>query len=269
MPVAECRLDRHRLASLVWDGEEVGGERRAGLAHRATRWTRDTTVDLRGLSSTWQVDAAERKLTGAVRDALGQLRDGGLVALYDDERDEGDLIAAARLTTPAIVNTMVRRAGGLVSVALTPERAGQLALQTLPVRRSGGRRLCERTPTMVSVEARRGVSTGISAADRARTISILAEPANRADELVSPGHVFPLLAAAGGLHERCGRLEAAVDVMRLAGLEPAAAMCDVLDREGELANGTELLAAAEQLQIPLVAISQIAQTRREEAWSRC
>ncbi len=122
---------------------------------------------------------------------------------------------------------------------------------------------------MVSVEARSGVSTGISAGDRARTISILAESASRARDLVTPGHVFPLLAAAGGLHEGCGRLEAAVDSVRLAGLEPAAALCDVLDDHGELASGSGLLALATRLEIPFVAIDELVEARCERAWSRC
>lgn len=263
MPVSEANVDRLVLSDVVWDGEPnraaVEGERPPGRA-------RGARITWRELRSIWRSDATDRVCGAAVRGAARQLRAGGLVVLYDDRRDQGDLLAAAQLATEAIVNAMVRQAGGLVSVAITPERALQLSLRSLPVRRRGGRTPCQRTPSMVSVEARTGVSTGISAADRARTVSILAHRASRAYDLVSPGHVFPLVAAAGGLHERGGRREAAVDLLRLAGLAPAGALCDILDREGELASGSELADLSRRLEIPLVAVTEVAQARCEHAW---
>ncbi len=201
-----------------------------------------------------------------IRRAIEQLRKGGLVVLHDDQRDQGDLLAAAQSTTAQIVTIMVQRGGGLVSVAVTPERARDLNLQPMPVKREAGRAAGERTPSMVSVEARVGVSTGISSADRARTISALAKESTAAD-LVSPGHVFPLVAAAGGVLERPGRLEAAVDAVRLAGLDPAATLCDVLDEDGDLATGAELWNLALDLRVPLVRISDLVETRFDELWS--
>jgi 3,4-dihydroxy 2-butanone 4-phosphate synthase/GTP cyclohydrolase II len=206
---------------------------------------------------------AERSVERAVK----HLATGGLVVLYDDHRDQGDLIAAAQLTTAATVTLMVHRGGGLVAVALTPDQSRELGLQSLPMKRDGGRRACERTPTMVSVEARHGVSTGISSADRARTIKLLAEPARAPRSLVSPGHVFPLVACEGGLLERPGRLEAAVDAVRLAGLAPAATMCDVLDDRGDLAPGDQLLALANGLGIPFITISKLSDARADELWN--
>ncbi len=186
--------------------------------------------------------------------------------LHDHQRDQGDLMAAAQLTTSEVVTVMVLRGGGLVSVALTPERANDLNLQPMAVKRDGGRKAGGRTPSMVSVEARVGVSTGISSADRARTISTLAADSTAAD-LVSPGHVFPLVAAGGGVLERPGRLEAAVDAVRLAGLAPAAAVCDVLNEDGDLATGRELWDLALDLRVPLLTISDLAEARFDELWS--
>ncbi len=142
-------------------------------------------------------------------------------------------------------------------MALTPDQARQLSLQSLAVKRDGGRLPAGRTPTMVSVEARHGVSTGISSADRAHTIALLARPRSAPRDLLSPGLVFPLVAADGGLLERPGRVEAAVDAVRLAGLAPAASMCDVLDDRGDLGSADELLTLADSLGIPFITISEL------------
>lgn len=147
--------------------------------------------------------AAERSVDRAV-----QLRCSGTGVLYDDQRDQGDLLAAAELTTAHTVNTTVQNGGGLVAVALIAGRIRELGLKQLPIRREGSRRAGGRTPLMVRVEARTGVSTGMSAEDRACTIPLLADPASACSDLVSPGHVLPLAAAEGGLLERFGQLDA-------------------------------------------------------------
>jgi 3,4-dihydroxy 2-butanone 4-phosphate synthase / GTP cyclohydrolase II len=166
------------------------------------------------------------------------------------------------------VAAMVRHGGGLLSVALPARRAADLQLQPLPVRRAAGARaLCERTPALVTVEARLGVSTGISAADRAKTIATLAGPAAQPRDLVSPGHVFPLVASDGGLLEHYGRLEAAVDAVRLAGLEPVATICDVLDSAGNLAGCRSLRRLRAHLGLPLVTIADLVDSRIAEEWS--
>ncbi|MFZ0091109.1 MAG: 3,4-dihydroxy-2-butanone-4-phosphate synthase [Solirubrobacteraceae bacterium] len=198
---------------------------------------------------------------------MRQLRDGGMIVLYDDQHDQGDLLAAAELTTAQTVTTMVQRGGGLVAVALPAGRIRDLGLKQIPVKREGGRRACERTPTIVSVEARIGVSTGISAEDRARTISALSDPASEGSDLVSPGHVFPLAAADGGLLERYGRLEAATEAVRAAGLEPAATLCDALDDDGDLATAAGLRALALQLGIPSLSIGDLVESLSDELWS--
>ncbi len=207
--------------------------------------------------------AADRGVGRAVQ----RLRDGEMAVLYDDQRDQGDLLTAAELTTAQTVTTMVQRGGGLVAVALTAGRIRDLGLSQIPLKREGGRRACERTPLIVSVEARAGVSTGISAEDRARTIWTLADPASARSDLVSPGHVFPLAAAHGGLLERYGRLEAATEAVRLAGLEPAATLCDVLDDDGDLATGAGLRSLALDLGIPFLSIGDLADSLSDELWS--
>jgi 3,4-dihydroxy 2-butanone 4-phosphate synthase/GTP cyclohydrolase II len=200
---------------------------------------------------------------------MAQLKAGGLIVLYDERRDQGDLLAAAQLTTSSIITQMVHHGGGLVCVALTPARARELGLRRLPVRRAGGSPPSERTPTMVSVEARVGVSTGISSSDRAETVGRLAGPSTGPRDLVSPGHVFPLVAAGGGLLECHGRLQAAVDIVRLAGLQPAATLCDILDDRGDLAGRDELGALARDLDIPFISIGELADDRCDDVWSRC
>lgn len=207
--------------------------------------------------------AADRGVSRAVR----RLRNGGMVVLYDEQRDQGDLLAAAERTTAQTVTAMVHQGGGLVAVALTAGRIRDLGLKQIPLRREGGRRTCERTPLIVSVEARAGVSTGISAEDRARTIWALADPASAGSDLVSPGHVFPMAAADGGLLERYGRLEAATEAVRLAGLQPAATLCDVLDDDGDLAAGAGLRTLALELDIPFLSIGALADSLSDELWS--
>lgn len=198
-----------------------------------------------------------------------RMADGGSVVLYDDARDQGDLVACAAGITPATVTMMARRARGLLSVVMPVTRAHDLGLQSMPLWRRGGRAVCERTPLMVSVEARDGVSTGISAADRARTIGLIAEPGASARDLVSPGHIFPFTAAAGGLLERAGRLEAAVDLMRLSGLTQVAALCDVLDENGDLAGRPVLEALAGELRVPFLSVSELVEIRYGELWDEC
>jgi 3,4-dihydroxy 2-butanone 4-phosphate synthase/GTP cyclohydrolase II len=210
------------------------------------------------------IDSAQ--VMTAAEQAAQAISRGEIVVVHDDLDDHGDLVAAAGLTTAAVVTTMVRAAGGLIAVALTSARARRLGLQPVPRRGARSRPDSERTPTMVSVEARNGVSTGISSADRAATARILAARHSAASDLVSPGHVFPLVAAEGGLLTRHGRLEAAVDLTREAGCAPAATICDVLDDAGDLATGPQLLELARGLGLAFVTISELAEARCEEAW---
>jgi 3,4-dihydroxy 2-butanone 4-phosphate synthase/GTP cyclohydrolase II len=198
--------------------------------------------------------------------ALAQLRRGGLVILADARHDRGDLIAAAELTTADTVNDMCLHGRGFVSVAVTPGRAVELSLERLPVRGDDDRAACDRALPMVSVEARDGVTTGISAPDRARTIAAVAASDAEPADLVSPGHVFPVTCAEGGLLERYGRVDAAVDAVRMAGLAPVATVCDILDAEGELASRDDLEALARRLDLPAVTITELVEARFDQQW---
>ncbi len=174
-----------------------------------------------------------------VEEIISDVRQGRMVVLLDDESDkglnEGVVMMAAEHVEPDHVNFMARKARGLVCLALTEERRRLLGLPPMADEPSG-----EKSNFTVSIEAREGISTGISAADRARTIQVAVAPAAVAEDIVQPGHIFPLVAMPGGVLTRAGHTEAAVDYARLAGLQPAAMIADVLTPAGELASGAEL-----------------------------
>lgn len=178
-----------------------------------------------------------------VEDIISDLRQGRMVVLLDDENEdganEGVVMMAAEHVEPDHVNFMARRAKGLVCLALTEDRCRLLGLPPMADEPSG-----EKSNFTVSIEAREGISTGISAADRARTIQVAVAAGTVAEDIVQPGHIFPLTAVPGGVLTRAGHTEAAVDYARLAGLQPAAMIADVLTPAGELADGTELAAFA-------------------------
>jgi 3,4-dihydroxy 2-butanone 4-phosphate synthase/GTP cyclohydrolase II len=159
-----------------------------------------------------------------IEDILEDARNGKPYILVDaeDRENEGDIIIPAQFATPDQINFMARHARGLICLAITADRARQLRLPPMAAenRESMG------TAFTVSIEAREGVTTGISAADRARTVQVAADPTRGADDIVSPGHVFPLVARDGGVLVRTGHTEAAVDISRMAGLTPAGVICD-------------------------------------------
>jgi 3,4-dihydroxy 2-butanone 4-phosphate synthase/GTP cyclohydrolase II len=159
--------------------------------------------------------------------------------LVDDEsrENEGDLVIPAQMATPDAINFMARHGRGLICLALTKERADQLGLE--PMTRTNRSR--NETAFTVSIEAREGISTGISAADRARTVAVAIDATNGPDEIVSPGHVFPLIARPGGVLVRAGHTEAAVDVSRLAGLNPSGVICEVMSEDGTMARLDDLM----------------------------
>jgi 3,4-dihydroxy 2-butanone 4-phosphate synthase/GTP cyclohydrolase II len=208
-----------------------------------------------------QVRQSARESEQRVIEAIQQVRKGQMVVICDDEEreHEADLCIAAQHITPAAVNFMVHAACGLVCVALSGQRVDALRL---PLAERMGEPL-QGTAFTASVDARYGTSSGISAADRARTIRALIDPTTRPDELVRPGHVFPLRARPGGTLERRGHTEASVDLMLLAGLEPGAAICEILDRDGEAARGAKLQALLQEWQLPVVTVDDIARYRRE------
>ncbi len=194
-------------------------------------------------------------------DVVAAVSRGDLVVVLDDERreNEGDLILAADRVTPAAINFMARQACGLICVALERERLTQLGLSRMIPRGSGDP---FRTAFMESVDARQGITTGISASDRAKTIALLVDPATAAGDLVRPGHVFPLEAMPGGVLSRPGHTEASVDLARLAGLRPAGVICEILKPDGEMARRKDLFAFARRHGLRITSVHAIAQHRR-------
>ena len=174
-----------------------------------------------------------------IDDVLGDVAQGKLVIVTDDEdrENEGDLVLAAEKATPEAINFMAMHGRGLICVPVSNERAEQLGLQRMVAQN----REMYRTDFTVSVDAARGVTTGISAHDRAATIQTIANPASVPNDLVQPGHVFPLRAKDGGVLRRAGHTEAAVDLARMAGLQPAGVLCEILHDDGTMARLPELM----------------------------
>jgi 3,4-dihydroxy 2-butanone 4-phosphate synthase/GTP cyclohydrolase II len=202
-------------------------------------------------------------LRTTIADALRALRVGHFVIVVDDEdrENEGDLVIAAEFATPGAINFMAREGRGLICVALTGARLDYLGLPPMvpPARNRSG----FGTAFTVSVEARLGVTTGISAPDRARTIAALIDPASGPGDLVSPGHIFPLRARDGGVLERGGQTEAAVDLARLAGLTPAGVICEIMAADGTMARRPALEAFADRHDLPLVSVAALRRYRLE------
>src|SRR5213080_2376177 len=173
-----------------------------------------------------------------IDEALEDIRQGKMVVVCDDEdrENEGDLTMAAQFATPEAVNFMATHGRGLICLSLTPQRCDELGLDLMAAKNESP----FETPFAVSIEAREGVTTGISAHDRAHTIQVAVDPESRPRDLVQPGHVFPLKSKAGGVLERAGQTEAAVDLARLAGLNPAGVICEVMNDDGTMARVPEL-----------------------------
>ncbi len=188
-------------------------------------------------------------------EAIERIRQGRLVIVMDDEQreNEGDLTCAAEKVTPAIVNFMIREGRGLVCMPMSGERMDALEIP-LMVQENSSR---FGTAFGVSIEARTGVTTGISAADRARTILTASDPRTRPTDLARPGHVFPLRAQHGGVLSRPGQTEAAVDLARLAGLGPAGVICEILKDDGSAARLTDLEVFSARHQMPILPIADL------------
>jgi 3,4-dihydroxy 2-butanone 4-phosphate synthase/GTP cyclohydrolase II len=169
-----------------------------------------------------------------IEDILEDARNGRPYILVDaeDRENEGDIIIPAQFATPDQINFMIRQARGLVCLALTAERAQQLRLPPM----AADNRESMKTAFTVSIEAKEGVTTGISAADRSRTIQVATDASKGMDDIVSPGHIFPLVARDGGVLVRAGHTEASVDISRMAGLTPAAVICEIIKDDGEMAR---------------------------------
>ena len=194
---------------------------------------------------------------GTVEQAIADIKEGKLILVADDEdrENEGDLICAAQLVTPELINFMIRKAGGWICLALTGERADQLQLP----QQSKENTEEHRTAFTVSIDAaaRFGVTTGISAQDRARTIQVAVDPATVPADLRRPGHIPPLRARDGGVLQRVGHTEAAVDLARLAGLYPAGVVCEVLNEDGTTSRRPQLEQFAEQHNLTFITVAQL------------
>ena len=190
-----------------------------------------------------------------IEEAIAAVREGGLVIVVDDEdrENEGDFIGAAEAMTPDLVNFMTKRGRGLLCTAITPDRAEALDLGPMVDSNSA----VYNTPFTVSVDYKDGTSTGISAADRAKTIQALADPEASPYDFARPGHVFPLRARSGGVLRRAGHTEAAVDLARLAGFEPAGALVEIMDEDGSMARVPQLRPLADELGMPLITIQDL------------
>ena len=196
----------------------------------------------------------------SIEAVVADLRRGKMVIVTDDadRENEGDVIAAAQFVTPAVVNFMARHGRGLICVPTTSERLQQLGIERM-VRQN---RENFKTDFQVSVDAARGITSGISAADRARTIRVLADPTAVPEDLVQPGHVFPLRARPGGVLQRAGHTEAAVDLVQLAGCRPIGVICEIMNDDGTMARLPELMKFARKHRLKVCAIADLIQYRR-------
>lgn len=187
--------------------------------------------------------------------ALEDIRHGKMVILVDDEdrENEGDLVIAAELVTPEAINFMARHGRGLICLSLTEERADELELPLMVNANSSS----FGTAFTISIEARKGVTTGISAADRARTIAVAVADETTARDLARPGHVFPLRAKKGGVMVRAGQTEGSVDLARLAGLKPAGVICEIMNEDGTMARMPQLEVFAREHDLKIISIADI------------
>ena len=206
----------------------------------------------------WRITFSEVK--AAAEDIIEEARRGRMFILVDDEdrENEGDLVVPAQWATPEAINFMAKHARGLICLALTRERVEQLGLK-LMAQNNGTR---HQTAFTVSIEAREGVTTGISAADRARTVAVAIDPSCGPQDIVTPGHVFPLVARDGGTLERTGHTEAAVDLARLAGLNPAGVICEIMNDDGTMARRNDLITFAQRHGLKIGTISDLIAYRR-------
>jgi 3,4-dihydroxy 2-butanone 4-phosphate synthase / GTP cyclohydrolase II len=233
-----------RLNAIIETGEvsRAALARAAGLHPNSLRklghtdWnpTADTLVRLEKL-----LQRGNTEVLVGTEAIIDEARNGRMFILVDDDdrENEGDLVIPGQMATPEAINFMARHGRGLICLALTKERADALDLRPM----TNTNRSRNETAFTVSIEAREGISTGISAADRARTVAVAIDVSHGADELVSPGHVFPLVARPGGVLVRAGHTEAGVDISRLAGLNPSAVICEIMRDDGSMARLDDLM----------------------------
>src|SRR5205809_4615173 len=195
-----------------------------------------------------------------VEEAIEDIRQGRFVVVVDaaDRENEGDLTIAAQFATPEAINFMAKHGRGLICLCLTEERCDELGLRPMTDRNETP----FGTAFTVSIEAREGISTGISAHDRSRTIQVAIDPSKGPHDLVQPGHVFPLRARQGGVLRRTGQTEAAVDLTRLAGLNPAGVVCEVMNDDGTMARVPDLIPYCEEHGLKMITVADLIEYRR-------
>jgi 3,4-dihydroxy 2-butanone 4-phosphate synthase/GTP cyclohydrolase II len=249
------------VRNLVADGSftKAGLARAAGLHANTLRdageadWN-PTADTLAKLQSFLDANDDTPVLVG-IEDIIDEARNGRMYILIDDEdrENEGDLIIPAQMATPAAINFMATHGRGLICLALDKARVDQLGLH--PMSRNNTESM--QTAFTVSIEAKEGVTTGISAADRARTVSVAIDQTKGPDDIVTPGHVFPLMAREGGTLVRAGHTEAAVDISRLAGLNPSGVICEIMNEDGTMARLDDLIAFARKHQLKIGTIRDL------------
>ncbi len=195
-----------------------------------------------------------------IEQIIEEARNGRMFILVDDEdrENEGDLVIPAQMATPEAINFMAKHGRGLICLALTRRRVQELGLPLMPQQNAS--RLS--TAFTVSIEAKEGVTTGISAPDRARTIAVAIDPTRGAGDIVTPGHIFPLVAREGGVLVRTGHTEAAVDISRLAGLNPSGVICEIMNDDGTMARRADLIAFAQLHGLKIATIADLIAYRR-------
>ena len=202
----------------------------------------------------------EEVVFASIEEALEDIAAGRMVVVVDDEdrENEGDLVMAAQFVTPDAINFMTRQAGGWICLALTPERCDKLDLELMAAKNESA----HETPFTVTIEAREGVTTGISVHDQAHTMQVAVDPTKGAADIVKPGHVRPLKAKAGGVLERTGHTEASIDLARLAGLNPAGVICEIQNEDGSMARVDDLAVYCHKHGLKMVTIADLIAYRR-------
>jgi 3,4-dihydroxy 2-butanone 4-phosphate synthase/GTP cyclohydrolase II len=196
-----------------------------------------------------------------IEEALEDIREGKMVVVCDDEdrENEGDLTLAAQFATPEAINFMAKEGRGLICLALTPERCDELGLDLMAAKNEAR----FETAFTKTIEAREGVTTGISAHDRAHTIQVAIDPSSSPRDVVQPGHIFPLKAKDGGVLERTGQTEAAVDLARLAGLNPSGVICEIMNDDGTMARVPDLTLYCERHGLKMITVADLVSYRRQ------
>src|SRR5216683_5825042 len=204
----------------------------------------------------------EFPIFSSIGEAIAEIQAGRMIVVVDDEdrENEGDLMIAAEMITPEVINFMATHARGLICLALTGERADALELWQMASRNTS----CGGTAFTVSIDAKgRGVKTGISAYDRSQTILAAIDPSTRPEDLARPGHIFPLCARRDGVLERRGHTEAAVDLARLCGLNPSGVICEIVKDDGDMARLPDLIRFCAKHDLKMISVTELARYRYE------